>query len=350
MRGFLTTALCNSISRSHSWKYSVAARRISEGFGSGVLGRGEDESQIEYDVESTEGVGTSSLRQDLRKAGRRKRSMDSVMDGVFSEAKAMKDKGKGPDIQYIYLKTQEMIYESEHGRKPPSSNTDEIQKYLPFPPDLHMRRLEPLPSEDPWPARAITLENPVLSNLEIKKRDEELVAAMEEREKDGNPVRDDEDKFWDDKRRMYAPRIGICPVQEFTDSIEEHYYWEEKNVEFVREVPLWQRRSLPFLHEHYRILTHRMLRAENRFIHCRDAALTKIKGSASLFAKTEERIDRSRKLLAETHKSLSSPNYNPVRMKKKSLIGLIMSMSDEEYKEWLALERIKKNNLMAEFA
>lgn len=310
-------------------------------------------------------IDTSELLGDLRNqtrgstgmAPRRKRamSMDDVLGDVLTEAMKQKDQGVKPDMEFIYKTTQERIYEAEHGRKPPSGNTEQIQKkYLPFPPDLNMTRLEPnacLPIEDdPWPIRAITLSNPVLSRADADRKEAWQQSERERRKRAGNPVRADEEEFWTDHQRMYLPREGFDLVSEFTDAIDEHFHWEQEYVRFIREAPLWQRRSLPLLHEHYRTVSHRLVRAEIRFIACRDKALASIKGSSSLYKRTEDRIDRSRMICADTHKSLSSPNYDPIRMKKKSFAGHLMSLSEKEYKDWIEEERTRKNSLIAEMA
>lgn len=402
---------------------------------------------------------------------RKKKTMDDVLGDVLTEAIAMKDQGQKPDVDTIYKKTQERLYEAEYGRKAPSGNTQEIQrKYLPFPPVLSMYRLEPIvylategdiqmkdnrrestnismrkyisPSayspappapassgslikmsfgkreedyftdidketqinnanvfelegqrksqqleafiashEDPWPIRSITIDNPILNrhdadlkeanrlrnrqNVERKIRslEAELIRlgqptaqpnvdgkSVEELQAEVQSLQDDlatNPIYLDDHALMYAPRLGFNPVEEFTDAVDEHFYWEQQFIQFIRDVPLWQRRSLPFLHEHYRLVTHRLVRAEARFIACRDKALASVRAGPKLFAETEARIDRSRILCADTHKSLSSPNYDPMRMKKKSLAGTLMAMSENAFADWLADERAAKNTLIA---
>lgn len=414
---------------------------------------------------------------------RRKKTMDDVLGDVLTEAIAMKDQGQKPDVDTIYKKTQERLYEAEHGRKAPSGNTQEIQKkYLPFPPVMSMYRLEPMvylvseddvqnkedrragrkppmrryvspsaesaaspspspPSsgfggggslinmnfggsktgeeymreldastqqinadvfaqeaertsrqledymqahEDPWPIRGITHDNPILNRHDADQReaarvhsrndvqrriksleaelirlcqpnaapnvDGKSVAALEAEVQGLNDDLATNPAYLDDHARMYAPRAGFNPVEEFSDAVDEHFYWEQQFIRFIRDVPLWQRRSLPYLHEHYRLVTHRLVRSEARFIACRDKALASVKAGPKLFAETEERIDRSRMLCADTHKSLSSPNYDPLRMKKKSLAGTLMGMTEAQFDEWNDEQRAIKNTLIATLA
>ena len=101
--------------------------------------------------------------------------------------------------------------------------------------------------------------------------------------------------------------------------------------------------------DRYRHLTHRLHRAERRFIVKRDAALLSVKASPETYALTESRIDRVRQLYSETYKSLARASYDPLRM-KNCFSGMIMKMTDEQYEDWKAEERAGVNELMSRFS
>ncbi|RNF26272.1 uncharacterized protein Tco025E_01395 [Trypanosoma conorhini] len=268
-----------------------------------------------------------------RRRNRRKRTVDSIFGDVLHDALKLRDMGHKPDADFVYKRTQERMYEEEYGHKPPSAK-DHAAKYVPFPPDLALNRLVPLEAivgEDPWPARAITAQNPVWTRQRVE----------EDRVKNGGAQL----RAWEAK--MFAPREGFDPCGEFVDAMEELAYWEERFVKFIREVPLPQRRTLPLLHEAYRYITHRLVRAERRYLGTRDAALRKARASPSVYKMTESSIDRIRGLYSETHRSLSSPNYDPVRM-KKSLTGPLLQMSEAEFEEWRNVRKHQRNRLVAE--
>ncbi|ESL07125.1 hypothetical protein TRSC58_05192 [Trypanosoma rangeli SC58] len=268
-----------------------------------------------------------------RRRNRRKRTVDSIFGDVLHDALKLRDMGHKPDADFVYKRTQERMYEEEYGHKPPSAK-DHAAKYVPFPPDLGLNRLVPLEDivgEDPWPARAITVENPVWTRRRVE----------EDRVKNGGAQL----RAWE--KKMFGPREGFDPCGEFVDAIEELGYWEERFVKFIREVPLPQRRTLPLLHEIYRYITHRLVRAERRYIGTRDAALKKARASPSVYKMTEANIDHIRGLYSETHRSLSSPNYDPVRM-KKSLTGPLLQMNEAEFEEWKNVRKHQRNRLVAE--
>lgn len=269
-----------------------------------------------------------------RRRNKTKRNMDTVLNDVLNDALRMRDLGNKPDMDFVYKQTQERMYEAEHGHKPPSQK-DTNAKYIPFPPDFKMVRLLPntIFDDDPWPARSITPENPVLTNHEVQL------------DKDNN-----HSKRIKEQEKMYLPRDGCDVIAEFGDAVDELTHWEVKFLTFVRDVPLSQRRTLPLLHEYYRSLTHRVIRAEKRFIKTRDAAMREAKISQDTFKKTEDRVERTRGLYAESHKSLSSPNYDPVTMKKRTLLGEVMAMTPAQFSSWIATERQRGNDLIAEFS
>lgn len=268
-----------------------------------------------------------------RRRNKQKKTMDHILGDVLNDALRMRDAGQKPDMDFIYKQTQERVYEAEHGRKPPSQK-DQNANYIPFPPDFHLYRLQPFTifDEDPWPERSITPENPVLS-----------VAEME-RDKAFNGG-----KIQKGQAKMFEPRDGYDVISEFSDSVDELTHWECKFLEFVRDVPLWQRRTLPLLHEHYRAITHRLIRAEKRFITVRNAAMGKAKTSPEAYKATEDRVERVRSFYAETHKSLSSPNYDPAQMKKRSLLGTLMKMTKNEFASWKLEQSQMANQLIAQF-
>ncbi|KEG12973.1 hypothetical protein DQ04_01291030 [Trypanosoma grayi] len=268
-----------------------------------------------------------------RRRNRRKRSVDSIFGDVLHEALKLRDMGHKPDADFVYKRTQERMYEEEYGHKPPSAK-DHAAKYIPFPPDLSLNRLLPLEEmvgDDPWPERAITAQNPVWTQKQVE---EDRIANG------GAKLR-----AWE--KSMFAPRDGFDPTGEFMDAMDELAYWEERFVKFIREAPLSQRRTLPLLHELYRYITHRLIRAERRYIGTRDVALSKAHASPSVYKMTEGNVDRIRALYAETHRSLSSPNYDPARM-KKSATGPLLQMSEAEFAEWRNVRKHQRNRLVAE--
>lgn len=269
-----------------------------------------------------------------RRRNRKKKTMDHVLGEVLEDALRMRDMGKKPDMDFIYKQTQERVYEAEHGQKPPSQK-DRNAKYVPFPPDHNLNRILPstLFDDDPWPERSITRENPVMSHNEM------------ERDKHSNGGR-----LAKSQEAMFLPRDGRDPVAEFVDAVDELSHWELKLIEFVRDVPVSQRRTLPLLHETYRALTHRVIRAEKRFITTRDYALPKAQPSSEVFKRTEDRVERVRASYAAIHKSLSSPNYDPIVMKNRDVVGHLMSLSPEQFDAWKQEETNKRNLLISEFS
>ncbi|KAF8283538.1 hypothetical protein TcG_02037 [Trypanosoma cruzi] len=268
-----------------------------------------------------------------QRRNRCKRSIDSIFGDVLHDALRLRDMGHKPDADFVYKRAQERMYEEEYGHKPPSAK-DHAAKYVPFPPDLGLNRLIPLEhiiGDDPWPARSITAQNPVWTRQQVE----------EDRVKHGGAQL----KEWE--KKMFGPREGFDPCGEFIDAMEELAYWEERFVKFIREAPLPQRRTLPLLHEVYRYITHRLVRAERRYLGTRDAALKKARASSSVYKMTEANIERIRSLYSETHRSLSSPNYDPVRM-KKSLTGPLLQMGESEFEEWKNVRKHQRNRLVAE--
>lgn len=306
---------------------------------------------------STNSVESSRQRRKLR----RRRTVDNILGDVLNDALRLRDLGKKPNMDFIYKRTQERLYEEEYGKKPPSAK-EHAAKYIPFPPDFHLYRILPLfPSsnanneanvssssryesdcmettmmfreihDDPWPERAITPTNPVWT-----KGEEEA----DKRQNNGMKL-----KEWEAK--LFLPRPGFDVVGEFLDAADELAYWEAQLLNFIRIVPLTQRRCLPYLHEWYRIFVHRTIRAERRYTATRDAALASVKASSSLFKRTEEVIDRVRAVYAEAHRSLSSANYDPLRV-KKSVLANFMKMSHRDFAEWKETEKQRRQILVAE--
>ncbi|KAG5492648.1 hypothetical protein JKF63_01227 [Porcisia hertigi] len=308
-----------------------------------------------------------------RRRNRRKRTADAILGDVLHDALLLRDMGKRPTADFVYKRTQERMYEEEYGHKPPSAK-ENAAKFIPFPPDFHLHRLlplfgdrgdvavdaelrtwaspgtarpaSPLPvytknfmstytliAPDPWPERAVTPDNPVWT-----RRDVEL-----DKEKTGGQGL----KEWEE--RMYGPRRGCDACGEFVDAMDELGHWEVQLIHFLRVVPLSQRRSLPFLHEWYRLLVHRVIRAERRYIRIRDAVLASTKATTSFFNRTEQVVEAVRSYYAEAHRSLASANYDPLRMKKSALAPL-MRMSDDEFSEWKEVQRQRRNSLAAELA
>ena len=305
-----------------------------------------------------------------RRRNRRKRSMDAILGDVLHDALRLRDMGEKPTTDFVYKRTQERMYEEEYGKKPPTAK-ETAAHHIPFPPDFHLHRLLPLfgdatttatadddsadakgrPAKptavytknhmnvytlvppDPWSERAITPENPVWTRRDVE---------ADHQKTGGKGL-----KEWEE--RMFAPRPGYDLAGEFLDAMDELAYWERQFLIFVRVVPLSQRRSLPFLHEWYRLLVHRVVRAERRYIRVRDALLPRSKASAAVFAETEKLVENVRAYYAETHRSLSSANYDPLRM-KKSLLAPILRMTDAEFDEWQEEQRRKRNALVAKLS
>lgn len=283
--------------------------------------------EAEAAAEDVDEIASSSNRR----RNKRKKTMDHILGDILEDALRMRDAGKKPDMDFIYKQTQERVYEAEHGQKPPSQK-ERNAKYIPFPPDFHLHRLLEVNLEEPWPDRAITLDNPVLNTNE----------AERDKQRNGG-------KLLKAQELMYAPREGRDPVDEFADAVDELSFWELKFVDFVRDVPVEQRRTLPLLHEFYRYFTHRLMRAERRFIATRNIALAQTKASSDAFKRSEDRVERVRNFYAATHKSLSSPNYDPVKMRQRDVIGRLIAMNPTEFEEWKAQELEAKNLLIADF-
>ncbi|SCU72725.1 uncharacterized protein TEOVI_000430300 [Trypanosoma equiperdum] len=288
-------------------------------------------------LEKNEG-GKGALPDDIdptasalnRRRNRRKRTVDTILGDVLHDALRLRDMGHKPTADFVYKRTQERMYEEEYGHKPPSKS-ENAAKYVPFPPDFGLRRLVPLEMDDPWPQRAITQENPVWTRRQV----EEDRAAT-----GGAGLRE-----WEAK--TFGPREGFDSTGELTDAMDELAYWEECFLRFIREAPLPQRRTLPLLHEHYRYLTHRLIRAERHYIATRDVVLLKCHASPSVYKMSEDVVNRVRALYSETHRSLSSPNYDPVRM-KKSVTGPLLQMSEAEFEEWKNVQKHRRNRFLSE--
>ena len=298
-------------------------RRICFAVSAAVIGRFLSDERQDDPLD----VVHASL-QGLPKPKSQKQSVDTILNDVLQESLKMRDQGKKPDAEFVYNKVQRRFYESQHGRKAPSSGSLS-QKYVPYPPDFSLYRVVPFDfaAEDPFPARAITPYNPVPTKKE--RQDREAHFAQQ-----------------DDK--MYSHPEGRDVVGVFVDAVDELQHWTFQYVDFIRDAPLWQRRSLPLLHELYRYVAHRLLRAENFYIAARDRAAAKVQASSSLFAATEDRVDQVRMLCSETHRSLASVGYDPLRM-KKTLTCSLLSMTPSEYREWKDIDNEKKKRLAAEF-
>eukprot|EP00796_Vickermania_ingenoplastis_P005295 gene5295-3798_t len=307
----------------------------------------EEEKKAGEEAAPSPGGSTVDASQKRRRL-RRRRTMDNILGDVLNDALRLRDMGKKPSVDFIYKRTQERLYEEEYGKKPPSAK-EHAAKYIPFPPDFHLHRILPLfPSEDapdcsnlcyihsilltdPWPERAITPSNPVWTKGQVEE---------DKHRANGQKLRE-----WE--KKMFHPREGYDIMGEFLDASDELAHWEAQLLNFLRTVPLTQRRSLPYLHEWYRIFVHRSIRAERRYMATRDAALASVKADTTMFKRTEERIDRIRAIYAEAHRSLSSANYDPMRM-KKSTLAPFMQMNDREFFEWQETEKHRRQILIAE--
>lgn len=295
-----------------------------------------------------------------RRRSRRRRTVDNILGDVLNDALRLRDVGKKPNVDFIYKRTQERLYEEEYGKKPPSAK-EHAAKYIPFPPDFHLHRILPLFPEydrnrleeshflsasasspepatvfrelhdDPWPERCVSPTNPVWTEGEKE---------VDKKENNGKKL-----KEWEEK--LFLPRDGFDVVGEFLDAADELAHWEAELLHFFRSVPLTQRRSLPYLHEWHRMFVHRTIRAERRYTATRNAALASVKASSALYQRTEEVIDRVRAIYAEAHRSLSSANYDPLRI-KKSTLAPFLKMSSLDFEEWKKTEKQKRQILVAE--
>lgn len=295
-------------------------------------------------------VEASRKRRNLR----RRRTVDNILGDVLHDALRLRDLGQKPDVDFIYKRTQERLYEEEYGKKLPSSK-ENAGKYVPFPPDFHLHRILPLYNDtdpitnsntekmrwsytfellqDPWYQRSISPSNPVWTKKQV--------------EEDASQNGGKKLKEWE--RSMFAPRPSFDLVGELLDAGDELAHWEYQLINFLRKVPLTQRRTLPYLHEWYRIIVHRTIRAERRYTVTRDEALASVKASSALFKDSELVIERIRGIYAESHKSLSSVNYDPLRM-KKSILARFMRMSENELNQWKEEEKQKRNRIIAKLS
>lgn len=277
-----------------------------------------------------------------KKTGRK--TMDQVLGEVMTEAMKARDRGDKPDMDFVYKRSQEKLYEAEHGQAPPSKNAY-YKSHIPFAPQAIVRRLIPLDlfESDPWPqrshARGLDEEGaiPPWEPAKVENSDGDMV---------DNPVLVAAAAHG----KLEAERAGGGdPAAGFIDALDELAYWELKYLEFIRTVPVSQRRSLPLFQDRYKHLTHRLHRAEGHFIRCRDRALAPTRASPAAFAASEDRISRCRFVYIETHKSYTHANYDPTRM-KKAFTGKILQMTNEQFEVWKDEDRAARLQLIEAFS
>jgi hypothetical protein len=264
-----------------------------------------------------------------------KSTMDEILRHVMNDALAARDRGEKPDMDFVYKNAQEKIYEEEHGEKPPSTKSNHFQ-HIPFPPREEVRRLTPftLYDDDPWPVKP----GEQLSETP----DERGKTKFEPKVADGE---EEQQKVVEEQIEDEATKKQ--KVQDaFLDCSDELAHWEKKYLIFLRDYPLGLRRALPIYADLYKHLTHRLVRAERRYIRARNAVVGAGVASPNFFAATEKRVERCRKVYVETHKSLTQQNYDPTKI-RKSFTGKILSMDAAQFEEWMDSDRDERN---ADFA
>ena len=277
---------------------------------------------------------------------RKKTSMDDILNDVLLDAVAARDRGERPDMDYVYKKTQEKCYEAEHGRPPPSKNAN-YEQHLPMPPDVTVRRLIPLTMYDDDPFQ--TLPQFDVSPVQPPQQEASSTTTMRD------PAAANDDAGTRGGATTPITSLSRAPPSaeavealacELISSLDEIVYWEEMSLDFIRDYPLGLRRALPLLQDQYKHLAHRYYKAEQRFLKARNAFVGSGAGmSTQVYAMTEDRVERARLYIVETHKSLTS-NYDPLRM-KKSFTGKVLSLSEAQYGEWKASNEVLKNSLAA---
>ena len=264
-----------------------------------------------------------------------KKTMDGILNDVMTEAIAQRDKGEKVDSEYINRRFHERVFEQEYGRPAPSKQTAHLH-HIPMLPEENVRRLTPftLFDQDPWPQRSFA------SPADRKREAEQGTAAVPPPTADANPP---------------PPPAGstnalaeINPKDEFLDAFDEIAFWELKYIDFLRDVPLGQRRSLPIFFDMYKHLTHRLVRAENRFIAARERLLGKAKIRPSSYAATERVVQQVRDIYVETHKSLQRRSYDPLKA-KHCVSGQLMQLSPQQYVEWKEIQRRERALVLDDF-
>ena len=274
--------------------------------------------------------------------GQRRKTIDTIMGDILEKSMDHRKEEKPPDMTEIYDQASAKMYKDEYGQEPPSQQRDH-HKFIPLPPNVYMMQVSQfeLYDEDPAPERSITRENPVMTR--------EMQVNYEDKKKRGVELTDAE-KLMDEvrERSIHTFDGPVDHKARFVDAIEELGYWELRYLQFLRDCPVGLRRTLPMQHEHYRHLTHRIVRANDHFITCRNDAMREIRGSSRLYADTEDRIARTRQMYTETFKSLANLQADPAKM-KRWFTGKIINMSAAEWEEWQEDDRRARNQLMAEF-
>jgi len=231
---------------------------------------------------------------------KKKRTIDSLMGEIFEESIAAKDRGEKVDMEYVHKRAQERMYENEYGRKPPTKDSLNREKF-PEKPQQGLRRLLPFEEKlfenDPWPL---------------------------------------------ERERPLFPQDAVA---EFTDASDEYLFWEIEYLKFIRASPYTLRKTLPLLHEAWCALSHRLLAAENRFVAARNKVLGTKQVDPTVYAQTEERVKEVRMMTAETFKSQVSPSpYDPSYI-RGTRTGPILKMTEGEFADFE--KRLKEERVMA---
>jgi hypothetical protein len=263
---------------------------------------------------------------------KKRKTLDDVLKNVLDEALAARDRGENADSDFVYKRTHEKMYEAEYGRAPPSKSNTHLN-HIPPEPATDVRRLVPVDlfDDDPWPQPSWSAYKEIGEKTASK--DDAAGAASSE----GSEV------------EVEAAAVERDPVADFSDAADEIGHWEVRYVEFLRNHTLGLRRTLPVLVEQYKLLTHRLLRAERRFLNARDKAVGSGKRlEPKDYAVTEAIIERIRKIYSETHKSLTQNSYDPTNM-NRSVTGALLQMTPEQYEDWKTEVREERNRVMSSF-
>jgi hypothetical protein len=135
----------------------------------------------------------------------------------------------------------------------------------------------------------------------------------------------------------------------FLDAQDELAHWEREYLVFLRTYPVGLRRALPLYHEHYKHLTHRLVRAECRYLERRDAVVSAGIATPKFYALTEGRIERVRAVYVETHRALTQPNYDPTKV-PGATTGAVIPLNEAQFDEWVNDDRATRNEIFAELA
>lgn len=302
-------------------------------------------TRLSLDVASTLSSGILKM-QPTKEDLKRKRTMDDVLRDVIDEALAARDRGENPTSDFVYKRTQERMYEAEHGRPPPSKDKQYLS-HIPPEPKQDLRRLAPTNSlfdEDPWP-------QPCFSAFQHTQNFVRDVYGGGGRDDNSAPAAGAAAAISGNGASASVPEGADREelVRNFSDAVDELGYWELQYVKFLRGHSLGLRRALPLLVEQYKMLTHRLIRAERRLLAARDRAVgLGLKLDPKDYAGAETWFERVRKIYSETHKSLAQTSYDPTRM-NRTVTGPLLKMNEEEFEKWIDECRVERDRITLAF-